>query len=716
MKQVIIKKGIPFVEEVPAPNVEDGEVLVRLQASCLSIGTELNSIKGSALPIWKKAISQPEKVLTVIKMAQDQGIKKAFEKVKDNKEAELLTGYSAAGIVIAIGGNVNDLVVGDRVACAGAQYSHHAEYISVARNLCVPISEKLDFEEASTVTLGAIALQGVRRSKPTLGETFVVIGLGILGQITSQILRANGCRVIGIDTDHIRIEKATSLGMNHGIHPDDNDIDTVARITDGFGADGVIITAANTSDQVVSSAFKMCRKKGRVVLVGDVGLNLNRSDFYSKEIDFLISSSYGPGRYDQKYEEHGLDYPISYVRWTENRNMAEYIRLITNGNIQVSPLVSARYPIEDATTAYKDIGGKEKPLVAIFTYPPLDTISALPKRNLNLKSQLQKAEGKISIAIIGAGAFSRSTHLPNIKELNDLFHLKAVVNRTGPSAKSVGKKFGVDYVSTDPNDVFKDPEVDAVLISTRHHLHGSLVLEALKSGKHVLVEKPLTLSKQELKKLQDFYAENITKNKVQSKPILMTGYNRRFSPYVKRMHQIIKKRIAPFIMNYHMNAGFIPMDHWVHGKEGGGRNLGEACHIYDLFTCLANSKVSALSAHAIKPTTQNYARNDNFVSTFSFEDGSVVNLIYTALGHKDISKEKAELYVDGKIAVLNDYKSLTVHGAKNISLQTRIQDKGLKSELEHFAKCIHTGEWPIPLWQQLQVCEMAFAVEEILFD
>jgi len=716
MKQILIKKGIPYAAEVPTPQVEDGEVLVRLQASCLSIGTELSGVRGSAIPMWKKAIAQPEKVLTVMQMAKDHGIKKALGAVKENKEAEHLTGYSAAGVVVAVGVDINDLAVGDRVACAGAQYSHHAEYIRVARNLCVLIPEELEFEAASTVTLGAIALQGVRRSQPTLGETFVVVGLGILGQLTAQILRANGCRVIGIDTDHSRIEKAMSIGMSYGIHPDDTDTDTVARMTDGFGADSVIITAATPSDEVVSSAFKMCRKKGRVVLVGDVGLSLNRADFYTKEIDFLISTSYGPGRYDQSYEEHGLDYPISYVRWTENRNMAEYLRLIVEGYVKISPLVSARYPIDEATAAYEAVSGVDKPLVALFTYPPIEEISVIPTRSPNLKSKARSSECKIRIAIIGAGAFARSTHLPNIKELNNLYHLRAVVNRTGPSAKAVGKQFGADYVSTDPNEVLKDPEVDAVLIATRHHLHGSLVLSALKAGKHVLVEKPLTLSKEELIDLKVFYEEDIVDAEIRSKPILLTGYNRRFSPHVERMQQLLKNRTTPFIINYRMNAGYIPLDHWVHSEEGGGRNLGEACHIYDLFTYLTDSKVIAISAQALKPATQHYGRNDNFVATLSFADGSIANLIYTALGHKGISKEKAELYFDGKIAVLDDYKTTTVHGAKNISLQTHIQDKGLIFELERFAKGIQTGEWPIPLWQQLQVSEVAFVVEEMVFE
>ncbi|MDC0309004.1 bi-domain-containing oxidoreductase [bacterium] len=713
MKQVLIKKGVAHATEVPVPQLEAGEVLVRVQASCLSIGTELSGLRGSAVPLWKKALAQPEKAMNALKMTGDVGLRRTWSLIEEKKEAEHATGYSAAGVVTAIGVDIQDLVVGDRVACAGAQYAHHAETIRVARNLCVTMPEGLNFEAASSVTLGAIALQGVRRAQPTLGETFVVVGLGILGQLTVQMLRANGCRVIGTDTDRSRIEKALSLGMDHGVHPDDTDTDTVARMTDGYGADGVIITAATRSESVVSSAFKMCRRKGRVVLVGDVGLNLNRADFYAKEIDFLISTSYGPGRYDQRYEEHGLDYPISYVRWTENRNMREYLLLIADGRVQVAPLVSVRYPIEEATAAYAAIGGADKPLLALLTYPSLDEASAAPRRRLNLKSAPRSGEGKIRMALVGAGSFARSSHLPNMQGLNRLYHLRAVVNRTGPSAKAVGQQFGADYVSTDPDKVLADPEVDAVLIATRHHLHGSLALAALKAGKHVLVEKPLTLSREELAELQEFYGEDGDPN---GKPILLTGYNRRFSPHVQRMQQLLAQRSAPFILNYRMNAGFIPLDHWVHGPEGGGRNLGEACHIYDLFTALADAEVTGISAQAIKPATAHYGRNDNFVATLSFADGSVANLIYTALGHKAVPKETAELYVDGKIALLDDYKSLTVHGIKKLSLQTRLQDKGLMIELERFAEGIQTGEWPIPWWQQVQVSEVAFAVEEMVFE
>lgn len=717
MKQILLKKGIARAVDVAVPQLEPGKVLVRVQASCLSIGTELSGLRSSGVPLWKKALVQPEKAVTTLRMVRELGFRRTWSLIEEKKEASHPTGYSAAGIVIAIASDVKDIALGDRVACAGAQYAHHAEYIRVARNLCAPIPDGVDFESASTVTLGAIALQGVRRAQPTLGETFVVVGLGILGQLTVQMLRANGSRVIGIDTERSRIEKALSLGMKHGVHPEDADTETVARMTDGYGADGVIITAATPSDAVVSSAFKMCRKKARVVLVGDVGLNLNRADFYVKEIDFLISTSYGPGRYDQRYEEQGLDYPISYVRWTENRNMQEYLRLIADGRVQIAPLVAARYPIEEATAAYAAIGGADKPLVVLLNYPLPEEAPAVPDRRLNLRSASCNHEGKIRLALIGAGSFARSSHLPNMRALNSLYHLRAVVNRTGPSAKAVGQQFGADYVSTDPAEVLADPEVDAVLIATRHHLHGSLALAALKASKHVLVEKPMTLDPDELAELKIFYADGSGEgpNAVseRGKPILLTGYNRRFSPYAVRMKALVNKRNAPFILNYRINAGYIPQDHWVHGAEGGGRNLGEACHIYDLFTFLADSEITSISAHAIKSGTAHYGRNDNFVATMSFAEGSVATLTYTALGHKDYPKETAELYVDGKIAVLDDYKTLTVLGSNKLSLKTRRQDKGLMTELEHFAAGIKTGEWPIPWWQQVQVSEMAFAVEEM---
>jgi predicted dehydrogenase/threonine dehydrogenase-like Zn-dependent dehydrogenase len=706
MKQVLLSKGSAIVTDVPAPTIESGDILVQVRVSCLSVGTEMSSVKSTGIPIWKRALQQPDKIISTLNMAKTTGIKRTWSIIEEKRDAAHPTGYSATGVVIKVGSDITDIVPGDKVACAGAQCAYHAELIRVPRNLCTLLPETLGWEEASTVTLGAIAMQGVRRAQPTLGESFIVIGLGILGQLTVQLLRANGCRVIGMDLDQERVETAKKLGMDLSIHPDGgSDSEQVARLTDGFGADGVIITAATPSDSVMSSAFKMCRKKGRVVLVGDVGLNLNRADFYKNEIDFFISTSYGPGRYDNKYEEQGLDYPISYVRWTENRNMAEYLRLLADKHIEITSLISERYPVDEAVTAYEKLNSSsKKPMMVLLTYGDDSKLN----HKMTLNPLALKTEGKIRVAVLGAGGFARASHLPNIQSLDKRFTLQAVVTRTGHSVMAIAKQFDAVYATTDYKDVLSDPDVDAVIIATRHNLHGSMVLEALQAGKHVLVEKPLTLTTDELNALDEF----ISNAAEDSCPVLLTGYNRRFSPYAQRIKEIISKRSGPFIINYRMNAGYIPLEHWVHGKGGGGRNLGEACHIYDLFTFLTNAEVSEVSAHSITPNAQYYSRTDNFIATLSFTDGSVASLTYTAMGNKNYSKELAEIYVDGKLLVMDDYNKLDVHGAKGQSLKTSIQEKGLKEELIAFADGINSGEWPIPWWQQRQTSSTALMVEE----
>lgn len=711
MKQVIVKQGQVVVEEVPAPQVSAGTVLVRVEYSCISAGTEISGVKGSGIPLWKKALQQPEKVKKVFDMVMSQGIEKTKSVVAGKLSSGNPTGYSAAGVVVECGEGVCDLKPGDYVACAGAQCAFHAEYISVPRNLVVKIPDSLDSDEASTVTLGAIAMQGVRRGSPTLGETFVVIGLGIIGQLTVQLLKANGCRVIGVEIDHSRIDLACQLGLDYGLHPEDGlDIEQVNRLTDGNGADGVIITAATLSDTVVSTAFKMCRRKGRVVLVGDVGLHLNRADFYQKELDFFISSSYGPGRYDENYEEKGLDYPIGYVRWTENRNMVEYLKLVSEGKVRVNLLIQKTYSIEQATEAYEALkSGQDRPMIVLLEYPREKLATSRKVYNLLAKG---KTEGKIGVALAGAGGFAKGMHLPNIKSLSDYFHLKAVMSRTGHNAKAVASQFEAEYSTTDYQELLNDSNIDLIVIATRHNLHTDMALQALKARKHVLVEKPLALSNEELDKIKNFY-EGLLDDGVA--PILLTGFNRRFSRYARTMYQLTSQRTNPLMITYRMNAGQIPLNHWVHTEEGGGRNIGEACHIYDLFNFLTNSKVRDVQAQSIVPATAYYSPSDNFVATVSYEDGSVATLTYTALGARDYPKEQMEVFFDGKVLVLNDYKSLQVVGAKINSLQTKLSEKGQYEEVEVLAKSIQNGgKWPIPLWQQVQAMEIAFMVEKQL--
>jgi len=713
LKQVLVRQGQAVVEEVPAPRVEAGTVLVRVDHSCISVGTEMSGIQGSGVPLWKRALKEPDKVRKAVEMALTQGIAHTRSVVEGKLQAGNPTGYSAAGVVLETGEGIDDLRPGDRVACAGSLYANHAEIVRVPRNLAVPFPPSLDFPAASTVTLGAIALQGVRRAHPTLGETFVVLGLGILGQLTVQLLRANGCRVIGTDLDRVRIALASTLGAAHGVHPEEGlDVEQVARLTDGVGADGVIVTAASPSDTIVSTAFRMCRKKGRVVLVGDVGLHLDRADFYKKELDFLVSTSYGPGRYDGNYEEGGMDYPVAYVRWTENRNMAEYLRLVAEGAVRVAPLVSAVFPVERAPEAYNALKRMEdRPLMILLSYPRGEEPGRAARTVPNPHAK-PAAPGKVRIAVAGAGGFAKGTHLPNLQALSDAYHVQAVVSRTGSNAVAVARQFGAAVASTDFGEVLGDPSVDAVLISTRHDLHDRMALEALAAGKHVLVEKPLSLTREGLDRLLAFYGGA---PEGAATPVLLTGFNRRFSPHAAALRGALAGRTNPVILNYTMNAGYIPLDHWVHGPEGGGRNLGEACHVYDLFTFLIGSRTASVTARSLRPATGHYGPRDNFVAVMSFEDGSVAALTYTALGSGEYPKERLEAFSDGKVFVLDSYRKLSVYGARARGLETPAVEKGHREELEAFARAIRSGgEWPIPLWQQAQATEIALRVEEQL--
>ena len=695
------------------PQLEPGTVLVRVHYSCISSGTEISGIKRSGVPLWKRALARPTDLARLFKMAASEGVTNTYRLMESKLSAATTIGYSAAGVVQQVGEGVDDLRPGDRVACGGSQCAHHAEIIRVPCNLTVPVPANLDLALASTVTLGAIALQGVRRAQPSLGEIFVVIGLGMIGQLTVQLLKANGCRVIGADLDRTRIAMAKQLGMHIGLHPDDgHEIEQVARLTDGIGADGVIIAAATPADSVAATAFHMCRKKGRVVLVGDVGLNLNRADFYEKELDFFISSSYGPGRYDRTYEEKGLDYPVAYVRWTENRNMSEYLKLVAEDRVTVSPMVSSTVPVGHAPSAYEAFNSVgQKPLAVVLSYPQADSAAPGLSTIQNPKSKAVSST-RIRIAVVGAGAFAKSMHLPTLNALADRYHIQAVASRTGPNALAIAKQYGANYATTDYSQVLKDHDVDAVLIATRHHMHATMVLEALKAGKHVFVEKPLALTQAELDQIKQFFEATSAGSDA---PVLMTGFNRRFSCYVRKMHDVVCRRSNPMILNYRMNAGHIPSGHWVHTEEGGGRNRGEACHIYDLLTYLTGSVVASVEARAIRPATAYYSPSDNFVATLTFEDGSVATLTYTALGAREHPKEQCDVYVDGKVLALEDYRQMTIAGAMDKGLNTRLPAKGHQEALEVFARTLRQGEeWPIPLWQQVQASEIAIRVEHQL--
>jgi predicted dehydrogenase/threonine dehydrogenase-like Zn-dependent dehydrogenase len=701
MKQVLMKKGKAVVDDIPAPPAGESEILVRVSYSCISIGTEMAGIREGGKSLIRRLIEQPRNVKAGLTMLKEQGFSRTLAAARGVLDSGYPTGYSAAGTVVATGLGISGIAAGDRVACAGAGIANHAEFIAVPRNLLVKVPDFLTLDVASTVTLGCIALQGVRRADPKLGETVVVFGLGILGQLTVQMLKANGCRVVGIDVDQRRIDQAQDLGLDLGLNASaGNATDDGIRFSHGHGADVVIVTAASPSSEIMGQAMDLCRKKGRVVIVGDVGLDLKREKFYKKELDLFISTSYGPGRYDPFYESEGKDYPYAYVRWTENRNMDAYLDLLARGKVIVAPLIERTYPIAEAAMAYDELStAANKPLMVLLEYSK----ESVPERKVVLAPPKLK-KGRIAIALVGAGGFAKGMHLPNIRKMADLYTLHAVASKTGTNAKAIALQYEASYATTDYQEVLRDKNVDLVMIATRHNLHARMAIDAAKAGKAVFVEKPMALRQEELDELVRVLDE--------TKVPFLVGFNRRFSPHARRIKELTDKRLNPLIINYRMNAGFIPRDNWIQAGEGGGRNIGEACHIYDLFNYFTGSEVETVSASSITPKTEQYLRNDNFIATIKYKDGSVCNLIYTSLGAKDVSKEQMDVYVDGKIIQLDDYKKTSICGAKIKGLETTIAQKGQLEELKDFGESIKSGNgYPLPLWQMVQATELSFEVE-----
>ncbi|MBI4994746.1 Gfo/Idh/MocA family oxidoreductase [Candidatus Peregrinibacteria bacterium] len=704
MKQILVQKGNIIIEELPAPAISDNEILVKTHYSLVSTGTELAGISVSKQSLLTRALHQPHNVKKAIKMAGEKGILATYKLIKGMLDFGTPLGYSLAGEVIEVGKNITDIKIGDFVAASGAGIANHAEFVAVPRLLASKIPHGLNLRQAASVTLGAIAMQGVRQANPHFGETVAVIGLGLIGQLTIQILVASGIRVIGIDIDATRANLAKKLGADFGLLP--QQISEIKQITDGFGVDATIITASTESNEPLNQAMEITRKKGTVVIVGAIGLNLQRSPWYEKEIDLKISCSYGPGRYDATYEEEMLDYPLPYVRWTLNRNMEEYLKLLSEEKIDFMALLPEEFPFEHAPKAYAALQ-ENHPLAVLLKYGA-EKLNKHEKIIVNAKKH--DSDKKIGIALIGAGSFATITHLPNLEKLKNYFSLKAIVSKKGLTAKQLAKRYNADYCASDYEEVLKDTCVDAVLIATRHNLHAEMVLKALKAGKHVFVEKPLALNEKELNEIKKFY--NPKPSTLNPKPLLFVGFNRRFSPCAKRAKELIINRKNPLLINYRMNAGYIPLDHWTQKPGGGGRIIGEACHIFDLFNFWTGSAPQKIQALSINPKTKDISSQDNFGALISYADGSVCNLIYTALGNKNLPKEYAEIYCDGKVLILDDYKKIEVKSGSG-SLKTFTQDKGHLEELQAFAHGIQTGHFPIPLEELFSATEISFEVNKL---
>ena len=707
MKQAILKKGIVFPQVTPAPKATKGKVLVRVVSSCISAGTEMSGVKSSGINIIQRALQQPENVKKVVDAIKADGFAKAYTRVKSKLEDGAVLGYSASGIIEELGEGVEGFVVGDHVAIAGVGYANHAEYAEVPKNLIVKKPIEISFQEASGVALGAIAMQGVRRAGLNLGEVCTVVGAGILGLLTLQMLRASGVRVCILDLDEKRLAIARELGAELALNPlHDNSVDKVINWSNGRGVDCVIFTAATSSSEPLSEAFKMCRRKGSVILVGVSGMEINRADIYQKELDFKVSTSYGPGRYDEQYEEKGHDYPFAYVRWTEQRNMQEYLRLIASGAINLDPIISAEYSIDNVTQAYESLKLEhDKPLMVILNYSEeLEASSIIERRVENPSYKVIKHnDGLIKVALVGAGSFATAMHLPNMMQLSSKYSLHAVCNRSSNKAVGVAESFGAKYSTTDYDEVLSDHEVDLVLIATRHDSHGYLVLQALKAGKHVFVEKPLTTSQDELDQIKAFYSDGEGE-----KPVLFVGFNRRFSKYAQEIRRHTDQRMNPIFANYRMNAGFAPSNSWIH--EDGGRIVGEGCHIIDLMSFLTGSKIESLSVQSLTPTTDHFMSSDNKAITLKFIDGSVCVINYFAIGNKGLSKESLEVHFDGKSIVMNDYKELTGFGLKTKPLKSASSEKGQFEELValHDTLSGKSKQWPISLDSLIETTEVSF--------
>jgi predicted dehydrogenase/threonine dehydrogenase-like Zn-dependent dehydrogenase len=704
VRQVVIQAGGVQVIDVPAPQAQAHSILVQVAFSAISSGTEIASLRAASTPLYRRALRQPAKIRRAWDLFRQHGLRETVERAR-GRSAAVALGYSAAGSVIALGDEVEGFSVGDRVACAGAGVANHAEIIAVPVNLAVRVPAAVQASEACTVALGAIALQAVRRAAPSIGETVLVVGLGLIGQLTMQLLRANGCRTIGVDPHPGRLASAIAAGTEAVVNAEPAGYSAeVFRLTDGFGADAAIVTAASASDDVINHAMQACRRKGRVILVGDVGLNLLREELYPKELDFLVSTSYGPGRYDPAYEEAGQDYPLPYVRWTENRNMAAYLELIASGRISFERMARRTWSVEDAPQAYSELAAPEGPLLALLQYPQREHVHA---SRVELRTQ-STARDVIRVALVGAGSFAQSMHVPNLVHMKPLFEVRAVMSRTGATARLVAERVGAAYATSDYEAILGDADVDMVLIATRHHLHAELALAALRAGKHVFVEKPLATTAEQLDAIDAFYRAN------PGGCMLVTGFNRRFSPAARAVRAIVAQRRGPLLVSYRVNAGALAPDHWVHGPEGGGRNVGEACHFYDLFNFIVGARWSVVHAVSIAPPSPQWRRDDNFVATLRYEDGSVCTLAYSALGSSAFPKESMDIYVDGMVLSLDDYRSLKVWGGSHKGWRGAVPDKGHTEELRAMGDALRSGTWPIALAEQIAATRISFEVQAAL--
>jgi predicted dehydrogenase/threonine dehydrogenase-like Zn-dependent dehydrogenase len=689
MKQVLenFKTGECVVEDVPPPIVRENFVLVRNHYSVISTGTEGGTVKLGKMSLLGKARARPEQAMKVIQVAKTQGLMVAYNAAMRSLEMPIVLGYCTAGEVIDVGINVKHVKIGDRVACAGAGFANHAEIVCIPKNLCVPVPEEVEMRHAAFTTLGSIALQSVRVADVRLGDNVVVIGLGLVGMLTVQLLRAAGCRVFGIDIDSERVDYIRSHNLGDAeLNNTANLKERVSAFTSGNGADAVIITAATEDNSPVSLAGEFARKKGRVVAVGRTKLEAPRETYLFKELELCTSMAYGPGTGDSNYELEGIDYPYGYVRWTEGRNMSAVLELINDGSLQLEDMVSHEFKIEDAGKAFELITGKTKePSSGVLLKYPVHNSSEQHANTITLKQESDKTILKSSvvrIGVIGAGSFATNEFLPLLAKQDGLM-MSGIASASGVNANALGKKYGFSTCTSDAMSIIDNDNIDCVFILTRHDTHASLTAAALRAGKHVFVEKPLALNTVEL--------DDVEAAQKESGCQLMVGFNRRFAPLAVRMKTNFGERAQPVSISYRANVGYRPPDHWLHHPvQGGGVVIGEACHHIDFCNWFVGGSPVEMIVNKLEGNTSDFISNDNVHVILRYADGSVAQVAYLSNGSKAFNAERAEIFCDNKIAVLTDFKKLET--AKGMSCKTkrhwRGSGKGHKEQLSFFVNSL----------------------------
>lgn len=709
MKQILqnIRTGATEVADIPRPQVGQGQLLIRTHASVVSAGTERRLVEFGRAGWLDKARQQPEKARMVFEKIRTDGLLSTLDAVRSKLDEPMPMGYSNVGTVIEVGARVAGFSVGDRVASNG----RHAEIVAVPANLCAKVPGTVSDEAAAFTVLGAIALQGTRLAQPTLGESFVVSGLGLIGLLTVQLLRAQGCRVLGMDFDAQRFALAREYGAETVDLTGTQDWRGAAlAFSRGRGVDGVLVTASTDSDEPIHQAAQMCRKRGRIVLVGVTGLKLSRADFYEKELSFQVSCSYGPGRYDPAYEQKGQDYPVGFVRWTEQRNFEAVLDMLAEGKLDVGRLISHRFAIDRAAEAYEVILRSAPSLGVLLEYPRAavgaDDVGLAPTVTATPGARPAVMAGVTTVGFIGAGAYASRILMPAFKRAGA--HVKVVGSVSGASAGIAARKHGVALATSDSDVVLNDAEVSAVVIATRHDSHADLVCGALGAGKHVFVEKPLALSLDDLARIQRVYESAVAKNA--TPPVLMVGFNRRFSPHARRMKSLLAEVAEPKCFVMTVNAGEITGDHWTQDRDvGGGRVIGEACHFIDLLRFLAGKAISATQVSVMGPSAGMRVRDDKVTVTLGFADGSIGTVHYFANGHKGFPKERLEVFCAGRTLQLDNFRKLAAWGWPGFSsLRLWRQDKGQQGCVDAFvAAAAGRAPAPIPFGEIVEVSRVA---------